>query len=212
MRPTNFIDITGQRFGRWTVVAYFSQNKWICRCDCGSDRVILSQNLRRGASKSCGCLANELSAKRRFIHGLSNTREFSSWRNMMQRCNNKKYISYERYGGRGIVVCSEWFDFKNFLSDMGPIPSSRHSIDRINNDGMYSKENCKWATMEEQSLNKKNTRYISLNGRMFKMAEISKLCGIPTGRIASRIRAGWAEEDAVKIPVSRKNKAKRKAP
>jgi hypothetical protein len=151
-------DLLGRKFGRWTVISFAGKRRisgdsrrfWKCRCDCGKEGELLSAALLSGKTLSCGCLKTE----RAITHGMTNTKTYRAWCSMMQRCYNQKNVRYGRYGGRGIVVCEEWGDFRNFYKDMGDKPSPDHSIDRINNDGNYEPGNCRWATRSEQQRNK----------------------------------------------------------
>ncbi len=123
------------------------------------------------------------------------TPTYRTWKSIVYRCYNKNASNYYRYGGRGITVCDEWrhkFGFPKFLEDMGSRPSSKHSIDRINNNGPYSKENCRWATTEEQSNNKRTTIYIEYNEKRLTMKEWSKITGITYSALEQRRRAGWS--------------------
>lgn len=154
----NRIDLSGRKFGRLTVhsaAARSSTGKlaWACQCECGGRIVALGDNLRRGLTKSCGCLATE-SAKQRFTtHGLSKSNTYGIWRGMINRCHNHAAPAYEYYGALGISVCDRWHSFENFLSDMGECPPGM-SIDRVNNSEGYSPQNCRWATMTVQAANR----------------------------------------------------------
>lgn len=169
-----FIDITGKTFGRYTVLREAGRNihggvMWLCRCECGIEKVVCGDGLKTGQTKSCGCLASENTIKRNFKHG-KNPRgrtapEYYTWYNIMARCYNAKNNRYKTYGARGIKVCERWHDFKNFLADMGDRPSDLHSIDRINNDLDYSPENCRWTTQEVQDRNRTSNRWIEYDGR-----------------------------------------------
>lgn len=152
-----FIDLTGQVFDKWTVLKRGSNDKqnkikWFCKCACGITRDVRSKDLRRGESKGCQKCRNG-----RFRHGLSRTPTYKIWAYMIARCHNPKDTAYKWYGNRGIKVCQSWRDdFLNFLEDMGKRPNER-SIDRIDNDKGYSKDNCRWATRKEQDYNKQKS-------------------------------------------------------
>lgn len=157
-------DISGQKFGRITVLSLNKMDKnrnaiWNCFCSCGTYKEINGSNLKRGLIKSCGCLNNEMASKRLSTHGQSKSKEYRSWAGMKERCYNTNIIQYCDYGGRGIIVCEEWINsFETFLSDMGPCPKGDYSIDRINVDGNYNKSNCRWANRFTQNRNKRNTK------------------------------------------------------
>lgn len=152
-------DITGQVFGRLTVVCRNGSDKhkkalWLCKCECGEERSIATGSLKSGNTTSCGCLHKEDASKRFKKHGYTGSKIYAVWKAMINRCRNPNDKDYHHYGGRGIHVCESWLTFENFLNDMGE-PIGKFELDRIDNSSGYSKSNCKWSTRSEQM---KNTR------------------------------------------------------
>jgi|SRR5690606_13156339 len=153
-------DLTGEVFGRLTVDRIVRGEypngrtwiKWACHCECGEKSEVVSQNLLSGHTKSCGCLNKEIVSILKTKHGMRGTPEYQSWAGMKTRCDNPEADNYEYYGGRGIKYCEDWESFELFFRDMGERPDGM-TLDRINPDGDYCKENCRWATKKEQSFN-----------------------------------------------------------
>lgn len=183
--------LMGDRYGRLTVLAPAPPSKnnlarWLVRCDCGTERTVAQSDLRSGHSQSCGCLRRERAVEARTTHGKSETGEYRVWCHMLGRCYNETDHKYPNYGGRGIRVCERWRgSFANFLADMGERPSSRHTIDRRDNDGDYSPDNCRWATATEQGQNKRNNVWVFLNGEKMVVAEASRRLGISLSTVQS---------------------------
>ena len=148
-------NITNKKFSRLTAIKFSSkkgrQHYWLFLCDCGNKVTAKKNHVIAGKIRSCGCLKVEETIKRFTTHGLTGIPEHNIWFGMKDRCNNPNHHARKNYGGKGIKVCERWMDFANFYSDMGPRPSPKHSIDRVNNDGDYEPGNCKWATMKEQN-------------------------------------------------------------
>lgn len=204
------IDLTNQIFGRLKVIARDSSNAtgqtfWICRCDCGNHKSIASYSLKRGKSKSCGCLQKELASKKFTIHGHNRvgrkSPEYDIWGSMIQRCTNPNNKHYPHYGGRGITVCDRWRDsFESFIADVGNRPSPKHSIDRIENDKGYEPGNVRWATKKQQCRNQRSNRVLCIDGVSKCVTEWAESSGIPATAIYQRLNRGWNYSDAVFSP------------
>jgi len=197
-----FQDLTGRRFGRYVVLGEAPRPAsrraflWLCRCDCGNERAVRTVPLTSGTSRSCGCLMRDLCAARNKRHGRVNTGEYHVWVSMKQRCNTPHHKSFARYGGRGIVVCERWADFRNFIADMGERPSEDHLLERIDNDGPYSPENCRWATAKEQQRNMRTNHHYTFNGKTLTLPEWEEETGICEGTLFCRLTNGWSEAEA----------------
>lgn len=202
-------DLTGQKFGRWTVLSFDKidshRTRWNCICECGNKRSVIRSSLILKKSTSCGCYG----AERRLIgiktkkvtHGKTvggNQPIYRVWSNMMTRCYNKKSTKYNYYGGRGIVVCDKWHIFQNFLDDMGDVKNGM-TIDRIDVNGNYCKENCRWVSKKEQANNRRSNRKFIVNGKVMTLAQISESFNINYGTLWSRINRGLSIEKSLKI-------------
>jgi len=206
----NKINLIGKQFGRWTVLCRIGVTKngticYLCRCKCGKEKVVDGSSLRRGQTKSCGCLQKEISTK----HGYSESTTYHAWKNMNYRCNNPNNKRYKDYGKRKIKVCWEWSDknpkgFKNFLKDIGEIPKNK-TIDRINNDKGYYKRNCKLSTNKQQSRNRRNNRLENFNKKFQCRSALAEKYKINRSTLDYRLKKGMSIEEALTIPV-RKNK------
>jgi hypothetical protein len=196
-------DLTNQRFGRLTVLSLVPSNQhartdryWNCICECGTARVVTTTSLTSGTTRSCGCMRQEVARERNTTHGLSRTPEYRIYHAMLKRCKSDPL-----YVGRGITVCQRWQDsFLAFHEDMGHRPSSRHTIERVDNDGAYSPENCIWATYTTQARNRRSNTLHTYKGESLTVRELSEKYSVPWGTLKSRLRYGWPVEDAIETP------------
>lgn len=198
--PTyNFIDISGQRFGKLVAIKQ-AQNltgrtMWLCVCDCGSHKTIRGDHLRNGKIRSCGCSTREFNSK----HGRSRTPTYKCWQAMKDRCYNPNNAQYKDYGARGIFVCDEWIDsFTNFFYQMGNRPKGM-TIERIDNEGPYCKENCKWASRQAQSVNRRNNLFYTIKGKKKCFKHWCEDLGIPYSTGIYRLKHGKSIEEALQV-------------
>lgn len=172
----------GQKFGRLQVIIPAPNHKgrtaWKCRCSCGNVCIVLTERLRAGITKSCGCLQLQKRKMGNPIHGGRHTKAYRVWENIKTRCNNPNNSSYAHYGGRGIQVCKEWGNFPNFLADMGQPPDGK-TLDRIDVNKGYYKENCRWVTKSTQCRNTRWNRMIEWRGETKCLADWADDIGIP---------------------------------
>lgn len=192
--------IVGERFGRWEVIEQKQKYKVLCRCDCGVVREVCVGNLKRGGSRSCGCLLRETNVKRcRLIPDASvaGSRLYGVWATVKSRCFNPNFPKYARYGARGITMCDRWKNsFVDFLADMGEPPEG-YTLERIDNNGNYCPENCRWATRKEQSRNQSTNRVGIVDGQTMCVAEASERFGVKYRTIIGRLNRGLTMEQAV---------------
>lgn len=197
--------IVGQRFGKLLVTKKLDERRWghrvyECLCDCGKVTKSISQQLREGTKKSCGCGVREALLKSSFIHGMSKTPIHNLWYSMIQRCTDKNNKHYADYGGRGITVCKEWMEFVNFYRDMGDRPEGK-TLDRIDNNKGYFKENCRWATKTEQANNRRSSKFITYKDETLTQAQWEDRLGLRKGLLYDRIKRGWSIEKAIETPL-----------
>lgn len=205
----NIIDISGQRFGRLTVLSYAGKNKWECRCDCGATTTAQSCHLRQQRKKSCGCLARETTIARNKSNANpdkdTQTPEYNAWSQMKARCYNVKNKKFHLYGGRGITVCEAWRDsFKTFLSDVGRRPSRLHSLERLDNSRGYSPENVAWKTDHDQTRNTRRNIVLKHDGKVMVLRDWALASGINYYTLRHRINAGWPLAKALTTPPRRR--------
>lgn len=194
----------------WTALSKMGQKPgkrlfWFCKCSCGTEREVLEINLVRGATKGCGCVRVGIFTKIITKHGLRYSVEYAVWSTMKDRCLNPRNKQFKHYGGRGVKVCERWMQFENFISDMGKRPKGL-SLDRINNDGNYEPPNCRWATIREQSRNKRSNKVLIFNGKKMCVRDWDRHCGFKDSTIRNRIKLGWTGEKLFKPVQIRKMK------
>lgn len=177
------------RFTRLTIIKELpravykntSARRYLCHCDCGKTFSALRPNILRGSTKSCGCWKRE-TARAPHTHGMSHSSEYKIWAGIKKRCHNPRQREFHLWGGRGITMCGRWREsFEAFFSDMGKRPSARHSIDRIDNNGNYEPQNCRWATPIEQSANSRKTKHFATE--QITLSAYCRLHGLPYSRV-----------------------------
>lgn len=202
------INITGQKFGRLIVIEFSHIHitksgqhvtYWKCECECGNMKELSKSNLISGNSKSCGCLYEETKDR----HGYANHDLYRVWISMIDRCFNPKCHSWDNYGGRGISVCERWKNIENFIIDMGVRPEG-YSIDRINNDGNYSPDNCKWSSASEQA-NNRRVNVIEHNGKSQTMRQWASELKINYTTLLYRLH-NWTIDKALSTPLRKRKK------
>lgn len=198
-RPRKTVVEIGKQYGRLVVTGKATGRAVPVRCDCGAEKSTDIYSLLRGETISCGCHRAEQASKRRLRHGLSRTPEFAVWNTMHERCNNPKHISYPRYGALGVTVSPEWDDFAQFIADMGPRPSARHTIDREDGSKGYGKGNCRWATYTEQARNMSSNFMVDFGGEQICLAELAERTGTPYPRLFYRVTHGWPIEKSITV-------------
>lgn len=206
MQRFDYTKLIGTKLNRLTILEFMGTNKhgnkiFSCLCDCGNTITVYAGHLKNGNPKSCGCYAKEVKTKHNNA-GLNRTTEYVIWLNIKQRCFNKSLKSYSNYGGRGISICERWkHSFENFLSDMGRRPTSKHSIERINNDKNYEPENCCWATRKVQANNTRTNVFFNYNGDRLTISQLAEKYKINFNTLYGRLfRTGLPINKAIESP------------
>lgn len=193
-----------KKFGFLTVIGKSTNNgngiyKIKCLCDCGKDHLATTAKVKSGRTTSCGC--------KRTTHGLWGAPEYNVWAAIIQRCKNPKNCNYKNYGGRGISVCESWLKVENFINDMGKRPSKKHSIDRLDNDGNYTPDNCEWRTTKQQRSNTSRNVFYTHNGERLTSRQWSERIVGSKNVFDQRVnKLGWSIEKAITTPVKHKAK------
>lgn len=201
------INLLGNRYTRWTVIGPYFHKKnatyWRCRCDCGTISDIETKNLRKGTSKSCGCLKVETAGTHRVTHGESDkTKEYRTWVGIKDRCSTNRPKHFKTYKSRGITVCDRWLEsYENFLQDMGRAPSPKHSIERKDNDKGYSPDNCIWGTPKQQANNTSRSKIIEFNGQTMTLKLWADRLDMSYPALWKRIHDGWSIKKTFTKPV-----------
>jgi len=201
--PKKVKDIAGKKFGRLTVISFSHVGNeglayWKCSCSCGGTSVTKGVSMRSEHVKSCGCWHKEKPLKHGHSRVGMTSPEYRCWCSLRGRCCSKTHEAYSRYGGRGIAICKRWLkSFMAFYRDMGPRPGPEYSLDRINNDGPYSKSNCRWALRVTQGRNRSNNRKLEFQGECLCISEWAERMGCQHQRITARLRRGWSVEKAL---------------
>ncbi len=215
MKKQDLSQLIGKKFGRLTVLSEGNHRKypkgWISYmnfiCDCGTIKEIELNSVKRGKSTSCGCYNREIASKNFTTHGfsmISKTEkhpDYCIWSKMKARCLNKSDKSYPHYGGRGIKVSDRWLRFEGFLEDMGWRPSKKYSIERVNYNGDYCKENCKWILKSQQSKNKRDVPMIEYNDKLYCLADWCRVLNLPYTTMRHRVNVlKMPFSEAIKYP------------
>jgi len=205
----SFADISSQRFGRLTAVAFVQRTRqgdalWLCQCDCGNTCKTRAGALRGGHTFSCGCLQQERTRDSHLTHGLSDSKLYGVWNKMRERCINPHDDSYAYYGACGITVCEEWQTFEPFNAWATANGYAEGlTIERLNNRGNYEPPNCKWVPWAVQNRNKRNNIMLTFKGETRKLLDWADSIGISRDILDNRLRKGWSTERAFTQPVGR---------
>lgn len=196
-------DYRGIRFNRLVGVKMIAidaskenNHLWLFDCDCGAQKEARIKNVRSGKTTSCGCAFKEMMGSRNQKHGLSKCKSYRTWKDMRARCRNPNDTDFGLYGGRGISICERWDNFSLFYADMGERPDGM-TLDRIDVDGDYSPENCRWANAETQANNKRSNLKIEFGGETLTLQQWANKTGIKRETIAARLKSGWSVSDAL---------------
>jgi hypothetical protein len=204
------LDLTGHKFHRLTVLreaprSAKNKTKWLCVCECGNEIAVHTMHLRAGHTKSCGCIPRQNSDRVLDPESGEMVRPdgYYSWTAIRSRCYCTSDLSYPDYGGRGIVMCERWRGpggLANFLSDMGAKPARDYSVGRIDPNGNYSPENCRWENDIQQAVSKRGVRLVEHNGKKQSIMAWERELGLSVGGIHWRIRRGWTKDQAFSVP------------
>lgn len=208
------IDLSGKRFGKLVAISIdhtgnYKRTYWNCVCDCGGKRIVSGDHLRSGDVTDCGCFRMHTANWKK--HGMCNSRLYTIWSLMKERCFNPKRKEYVNYGGRGISVCEEWLDSSKFIEwALNNGYSENLTIDRIDNNGDYCPDNCRWITKKEQMNNRRNNHYIIYKGCKKTISQMAEENGLSYSQLSKRLKLGWSIERAISEPIHLNHSNKRK--
>lgn len=205
MQKGHPLDLIGKDIGAFTILEKVSRGRgknvlWKVRCNCGREKYLEYGHIKSGSTKSCGCQQRTLQSQAKIKHGKTFSREYRIWLGMKNRCKDHDNPDWGRYGARGIRVCEQWMDFRNFYEDMGDCPPEM-TLDRKDNDLGYFKENCRWATGSEQSRNRRSNRLLTYSGKTMPMVAWAEARNMPPERLQQRLARGWDMEEALILPL-----------
>lgn len=196
------LDLTNIRFGRLVAISEDqskSRSAYLCVCDCGNKKAVMRQSLVNGATKSCGCI------KKKYNHPEGyDPKTYRLWHSIIRRCYNKKTNGYQHYKNKGVTVCDRWQGvdgFVNFMEDMKDRPTESHTIDRIDNNGIYEPKNCRWTTIDVQANNRSNNVPVTIGNKTLNIAQWARVYGINSQTIHERRKRGWDDIKAITKPI-----------
>lgn len=204
-----FMNLSGQKFSYLTVVEHAGRNHigkhtYLCRCDCGKTIVLRGEDVKSGNTKSCGCMRRQMTIDKNFKHGFSKTPMYNVWCALKERCTNPNDRAYKNYGGRGITVSEGWMDYEGFHRDMVGTYREGLSLERVNNEIGYNRENCIWASRNVQGNNTRRNHFIEYKGNRLTVSQMARKYNLHPTILQGRLYKGWSMEKALTTPVNKK--------
>jgi hypothetical protein len=204
----NFKDLTGQKFNYLTVIEHAGKNDinkhlYLCKCDCGNTTITVGESIKSGNTKSCGCMRKQMIVDKNFKHGYAKQPMYNVWCTVKDRCLNPNNKSYANYGGRGICLSKDWDDYKNFHRDMSFTYKHGLTLERVDNEKGYSKDNCVWASRITQCNNTRRNHLIEYEGKILTVSQMSREYNMKPYIVQKRISSGWSIEKALLTPITK---------
>ena len=208
MRVPKFQDLSGQKFNCLAVIEHAGRNHagkhiYLCKCDCGKTVILRGEDVKSGNTKSCGCLRRQMTIDKNYKHGYAHTPMYNVWLGIKERCLNPNNSSYKNYGGRGITICDDWMDYKNFHRDMAPTYKTGLTLERIDNEKGYCEDNCIWADRNVQGNNKRNNHFIRFKGEVGTISQMARKYDLHPSIVQGRLYKGWSVKKALLTPVNK---------